>query len=149
MKPFNVASAMDWHAIYNGSLAQNATAQIAFTPVGYSAPGPPAGAPGGAKAALVAHEILVTNPGTFAIEIAVGADAQGGPMVVYRPNSVREPAWIDPTTLPAVSAANKIIVPAGAIAFPIRVKALGITISSPNGATTPSVQAYGPLSIQA
>lgn len=151
-QPSKIAQSFEHYAVWDGSIAQNGTAQIAFTPVdaGASASGPPQGASGSAVPVLIAHEILISNPGASAIEVTpVGVQSSDAYSSWLPYQSTMRPMYVDPTTFPAVSSSNRIIVPAGAIAFPIRVRAVGITISSPIGATTPSVAAYGPLSLEA
>lgn len=149
-RPWRVALATDHYATWSGSIAESSAEQIAFVPVDYHADGSPPNATEAAVPVLIAHEVLVSNPGEYAIEVAPAQASATDDTKTYPPsNSTMKPFYADPTTFPAVTDANAIIVPAGAVAFPIRVMCYGITISSPNGATTPSVVAYGPLSLEA
>lgn len=149
-QPRKVANTFDWHAIWSGSIAEGASQQIAFVPVGYKADGPPAGAADGAVPCLIGHEILITNPASSSSDLHIAVAAANSPGVgQWLPfQSTMKPGYVDPTTFPVPDDTNTIIVPIGAIAFPIRVRAFGITISSPNGDSAPSLVAYGPLSLE-
>lgn len=148
-QPRKVAQAFEHYAAWNGSIAGAGSQQIAFTPQQKGSDGPPTGATGAAVPVIIAHEILVSNSSDYAIEVTP-APAQANSYNSWLPyQSTMKPMWVDPTTFPAVTATNCIIVPPRAVAFPIRVRSVGITISSPNGAASVSVAAYGPLSLEA
>jgi hypothetical protein len=156
-QPRKVAQAFEHYASWTGTVTSGSSTQIAFVPIdaGAAASGPPVGASGAAKPVLIGHEILISNPGSNALLVTPatvqsgGATAAGGDAYNAWPpaGSNQKPMWVDPTTFPAVTATNSIVVPAGAIAYPIRVRAVGITIKAASGDVTPSVAAYGPLSL--
>lgn len=157
--PRKVAQTFDHYAVWTGAIGANASQQIAFVPIdgGAALSGAPPGASSTAVPCLVAHEILISNPGgpDILVTPATLQNSGGGSgpdaFDSWPPTSSNmKPFWVDPTTFPAPTASNSIIVPAGAIAFPIRVKSYGITIKAANGAVTGiSVAAYGPLSLEA
>ncbi len=154
-KPFKVAQAFDFISVWNGTVGTSPT-QIAFVPSNFPAVGKvPPGAPSIAVPVLVAHEILISNPSTAVLSIAVGDVASAGSSLGVKTYasmdggqiSSMKPMYLDPTTLPAIAAGNTITVPPGVTAFPIRVRAYGITIEAAASAAGVSIQAYGPISL--
>jgi hypothetical protein len=152
--PRKVAQAFDFFSAWNGSVSNTAPTQIAFTPVNYKAAPAPPNAPGGSVPVIPAFEILISNPSAESLQVAIGdAVTAGMGSLVLTPSmdggqvSRMKPVYLNPTTLPAIDD-NFIVVPPGALDYPIRVRAYGITIQAVTGAAANvSVVAYGPISL--
>jgi hypothetical protein len=153
--PRKVAQAFDFIAAWNGTVDTGSSTQIAFTPINYKAATVPPNAPGRAVAVIPAFEIIISNPSTESLQVAVGdvVSAGLGALALYPSMdggqvSRMKPVFLDPESLPAITSGNMIVVPPGAIAFPIRVRAYGLTITAVSAnAANVSIQAYGPISL--
>src|SRR6185312_3830151 len=158
-KPFKVSAAYEYVSSFTGTVLAASATQIVFTPLNFAKPdGPPPGAPNDAVPAMPAHEILITNPTANVLKLAVADVNQAGSangMKVYpsmegQQVASMKPLFIHPADLPAISAGNEIIVPANCIAFPIKVRAYGLTIQAVSAdAAGVSIQAYWPINLLA
>lgn len=153
--PRKVAQAFDFFSAWNGTVDSGSATQIPFTPINYKAAPAPPNAPGGSVAVIPAFEILISNPSAESLQVAVGDCVTAGlgsmtltPSVDGGQVARMKPVYLETTTLPAIGEGNVITIPPGALDYPIRVRAYGITIQALNAnAANVSVVAYGPISL--
>lgn len=137
---------------FSNLLSTAANGAAAFTPQGIALPNQqPPGATAGAIQTMFAAEIYVSNSGSTVVNFLPITGKTNVPEIpLYGTprypgelqGSTSEWNWVDPTIFPAATTALGIMIPAGAVAVPIRVESIGFSWSGLTGGNL-IVSAYG------